>query len=382
MPIIKLMQEVDGTWTEVTSTDQNYYRSVGTGNYLPIDFDVENLDPGKYKLVIESYTVNTSAGTKTLTWKTDYEGYQLTQGVHVWSEGSKTTAQVQDGSFTVPADALAVDLTGADASQVQPNNNPNTVYLLAEAQDVPASLQGKNIVVSSADGTLSCASLNVYDGYSFLMPWSVTAWQAAFHLSKAATTWQTLMLPFDAKTTNDKLHLAEFSADASDALYFTEVADGTLEASKAYLVSASADQAGKEIVFSGENVPVETRATVDGVRGDSHRYAGTLQKAELTNVYTLNAEGTTFVMQAATNLNPFHACVIGYGQLAKDATVRELPVYLNGTPVTAVHFVRQPSTDAYTVYGLDGAYRGTYRNLETAPLQKGLYVVNGKTMVK
>lgn len=54
--------------------------------------------------------------------------------------GDKTYAKVTEGTVVTPDNALAVDLTNVSFTDITTNSNPNTLYILSDAQETPASL--------------------------------------------------------------------------------------------------------------------------------------------------------------------------------------------------------------------------------------------------
>ena len=91
--------------------------------------------------------------------------FTVQNGVTMWDSNGAVTTTPSASTITVPENVAAVDLRTAGTDNIEPNSNPNTIYLLG-GSTIPASLTGKNVVASTG----KTGTINLYSGYDYYIP--------------------------------------------------------------------------------------------------------------------------------------------------------------------------------------------------------------------
>ncbi len=121
----------------------------------------------------------------------------VAEGAIYWTKDGIVKTQKSATKFVVPEEALAINLHNAYKTNVTPNSNPNTIYMLNRT--VPKGLVGKNYVNGANKGD----KLTLTDGYDFFIPTELTfsgaiTYQRTF--SSADSLWlSSIYLPFAPK---------------------------------------------------------------------------------------------------------------------------------------------------------------------------------------
>ncbi|MBQ9236318.1 MAG: C10 family peptidase [Prevotella sp.] len=245
------------------------------------------------------------------------------------ADGSKTFAEAS-ASYSAPADALAVDVTGTSVTSVTPNSNPNTLYI---SNTTLSGLDGKNVVTYSG-GTYSASNITLTDGNGFYSPVSISVDKAEFNYQFTVAAdgnngWNTLILPFDVTsvTADDKsidwfhsstdtgknFWLKSFTDDDASHLYFDYVA-GTIQAGTPYIVAfpgnkwgSKWDMSSKTIKFIGENTTIMPTSSMTKPTGSYYMFVGSTTQDDTENIYCLNATGNAFNLNATGGSSPFRA---------------------------------------------------------------------------
>ena len=212
----------------------------------------------KYK-VVASHRKNEYVLEETTT-----ELYNVAEGAIYWVKDGSIRTQEAEKNFKVPEEALAINLRGAYSSNVTPNSNPNTIYMLDVK--LPKGLVGKNYVNSSN----KAATLTLVDGYDYFIPteffFASTVSYTREVPSDSLPTFSTICLPFaPTKVTVDGeevkwktseqdslgvfriMSIDSISADSTKLVYVNE-----MEAFKTYLIVTDSILAGATLEFSCE----------------------------------------------------------------------------------------------------------------------------------
>ena len=244
--------------------------------------------------------------------------YDIRPGIIVWTiDGQRMGIQPVEG-YEVPANAVAVSLEGLTLSNITPNANPNTIYLLGETQTVPTSLNGKNV----AKGQQATAIV-LEDGYPYFVPQSVNAAQITYNRTftqarKAdeRTAWSTMVLPFaptmvqiDGRTPtlNTDYWTYNFPREEDGEVVFDVVS--SLEAHVPYLVAVAdgKDMTGKVMSWSATNVTLKSDP-IAMTSGENYLMTGTYLPMNEAGIYAMDAQGSRFVLkESAQAVAPFRA---------------------------------------------------------------------------
>lgn len=127
------------------------------------------------------------------------DALSVSKGAIYWNRlGEIKVAEGSSATFQVPEEALAIILGNAYTTNVKPNSNPNTIYMLNTT--LPKGLAKSNYVSSSYQGT----NLTLTDGHDYLIPRELTFTGKVSYervLSDSdSLVWTTLSLPFRPAT--------------------------------------------------------------------------------------------------------------------------------------------------------------------------------------
>ena len=375
-----------GTGTSVSI--KTYDVTIPAGGQATFDVELGGMEKGGYYSLGYYYTDNTEIDNSIR-----YNGtFTPVDAITVYKAEGAWDAVKQASNVTVPADALAVDLTACDASTtVTRNGNPNTVYIVGG--NMPGGLEGCNVVSNGVAQTLTLS-----DGYAFYTPVTFTAQTATYTRQFAngadgTKGWTTLALPFDvtevtadgiqidwfhsATDTGKNFWLKTFCGDDPSTVYF-DFAD-KMEANTPYIIAVPGNKwgnkwnlTGKDIVFHGTEVTVTASAKI-ALSASNYRFEGTTADKAVTYAYILNSDGNMFELQTAATVAPFRACFTPSDMKATYASVLTIGSGNTTTGIGDAEHISQPTVDA-AIYSLDGR-----RITEPA---HGIYIKNGKKYVK
>ena len=314
------------------------------------------------------------------------------------ADGKATTVDIVDGKASVPNDILAIDFTDAEGlTTVTPNNNPNTLYIVSGS--IPNGLNGKNVVEDGVTETLTLIDSRVInentEHYGFYAPINFTASQISYErvfeqgTNGDGSGWTTIVLPFDVQTvmvgdkTIDWFHnsddtgknfwLRELKSDAVGSVTFDYVDE--LKANTPYIIAVPGNKWGDEWNLTGKTLKFIGKANASIVKdaeaetsGKHYSFVGTTISQTLTDVYALNDAGSTFVNGEAT-IAPFRAYFIG------ESNASRLIIRSADGQTTSITMPEKEPLVTGDIYTLDG--RKVKGNLP-----KGVYIVNGKKMIK
>lgn len=402
---------------------------VAPGQTVELPFHFRNLDltPGK------TYYFRTYHGTAALTaegyngWGTYNDTWYEVKGTpsyKTWSvDGEESTEWVlptyASNKYTYALDAqdkVAIDITNfegvmtnstTDGYSFAASSNPNALYFMsAEAKNkLSTTLNGKNVVV---DGTADVLTLT--DGYPFYTPKDFEATSASYsrtftigNKKRVGGGWQSVVLPFTVSTVkNGENAIKWFKSSNDDASFWVYQLEGeivgdydtydlnfvynsteSMEANKPYIMAvpdeswagAQFSLVGKTLVFGGENVTIN-KAVPTTIETDHFMFIGTYVGATgLENVYALDEAGKSFV-SGNNDVNPFNAYI-----KTKDGALAgsNIKINLGDDTETAIWKVRTDEASNNNVYDLQGR---TISTTGINALPKGLYIMNGKKVIK
>lgn len=363
-PLLVLNKKTGTSWTPVDSTgqamenireDQTYFR----------DFNFTHLEPGIYKLTIKYQHWSDSTFSYITDWVGDFDHYQLGSGVTEYrARGHKE--QLFAGTYTIPNDVLAADLRGCKAANIKPNNNPNTIYIVREGDNV-SSLKGKNIVTFNQDETYTANAINLNDNYDFYTPVSFTAKYASYiRMFNDNGTWSTLQLPFTPTratkgntvlpiggSSTDALDISEFSGNNDRNAIFDSIKENGLEGNLPYIIKLD-NVRGQSVTFTANDASFTASPKRTGVRSENYKFIGTMATDTLYNVFTLSTDGMQFDFHPSFVAKPFRACFFGYGEVVDGENTTFYPLVISGKMTTSGITNQNISMQNESIYDIQG----------------------------
>ena len=379
-----------------------YRGTVQTGNYdipagetFAVPFHFSGLEYNKL------YYLFVSSGSST-SYIAQEGGYKCIPAIKVFNTNG-VEMYAPTTSFTVPENALAVDMSATTSvNHVTPNNNPNTLYYLSNTGSVPAGISSNVIIGDRSE------SITLSDNYSLYVPSTFTAETISYsrrmeHSTNGTGGWETIVLPFDV----DKVVVAESNkqidwfhskTDSGKDFWvksYTQQADnGTvyfdyashMEAYIPYIIAVPGNRWGEEwnlhgktLNFIGENAVVNadkraiTTADIFGFKGIFHSNT-------LNNIYNLDDAGSNFGLVSDATVPAFRA----YFFNRQDGS--NGPAYLRiaqqddkpTDETTALTFQMVQEDSSNVIYDL----QGRRIDMSFSSLPKGIYIINGKKIVK
>lgn len=278
-----------------------------------------------------------------------------------------------------PSDATSIDATGisdVDFSAVRAGlTNPNAlIYANADATGAT-----DNDIVGE-----TCANLTITEEESnaFHAPKPFTAktvsYSRAFKFGNGYVS--SFVLPFAMDTNDVDGKVYKFNAVNGDNVNFTEVT-GQLEANKPYLIVASSANPFSRALANGvqiEATPEKMEVTASNASGFAHIGSYNTTKVSSGNGTTYYGyKGGQFVKANTGTLNPFRTLIKATG-----TTATQFSLKLDGE-VTGIIGVNT-ELGKVDVYNLEGKLVRSQVEAATAlqGLEKGVYVINGKKVMK
>ena len=390
------------TVTAINTSSQVYSGGVGFYHDGNINYANVTIIPGQaynfdYSM---SIATNTSYSLSAIQSKNGGWGYTpvtytAAEGVEVTLPDGTTEMALATPTFEVPADVTSVDLRGV-SSVTSLNTNgadPNCLYLMDENATVSGVT--KNVI----KGT-TAASIELTDGADFAAPIDFKAAEISYERQFEAGTdgsgsgWTTIVLPFDVQKvtvdgrdidwfhssseTGKHFWLRELVSDREGGVTFDYVDE--LKANTPYIIAVPGSKwgsnwnlTGKTLKFVGKSQSQIVKDAVAETARDHYSFVGTTKSQALTNVYALDDAGKTFKRGDAT-IAPFRA----YFSAISGSRATKLDILSLDDQPTAISLPDVEPLQAGDVYTLDGRKVGT--TLDGLP--KGIYVVNGKKVVK
>ncbi len=336
------------------------------------------------------------AGTQTTeqSFGTTFSPYE---GISIFAaDGIKTTVKATS-SFSAPAKALAVDLSGANVTSVTPNSEPNCLYIYKGLK--PSGLDGKNVI--KYDGGYTAEDIMLSDGNDFYSPVNFIAKNIEFTFSNdrwadGTKGWNTIMLPFDVTTvtangtaidwfhsdsdTDKQFWLKEFTSDDESSVNFGYTT--AMKANTPYIIALPGNHwgtaynlNGKTIKFIGTDAIV-SKSAPSVVTASYYRFVGNTQAVSTENIYCINDEGSSFKLKVSGGspaFRPFFKPGIADRVVSSLPPVSLLAIGTDGG-TTGIHIIKDikgKKDDVY--YDLNGR-RVLYP-------KKGVYILNGNKVI-
>ena len=357
------------------------------GGSKQISFSYEGLTAGNtYKLAL-LYKKGEKVQTIQL------QSYGCENAITWWdAKGRRTVVEDNQMSYSVPAEATAVELEGLTTlSTVEPNSNPNCLYFTDEEDDY--GLSGANVIRNGS------GAVSLQDGHDYYSPRSYTATSIEYQRQSDRAAdgtggWETIVLPFSVTRVEadgkaiDWFHsagdedkdfwLKEFTAEYQGTVYFDHAAE--LKANTPYIIALPGNHWGEEfsllgktIRFCGADNTAMTATTSANITATTHKLnSTTVALTGVENAYKLNDEGTSFVQQATATIPAFRAYFTDV-QNSLDMA-RQLRI-ASGRPTGVESLTLTPIQEG----------EGPWYNLagqRVAQPTMGIFVKNGKKVIK
>ncbi len=325
----------------------------------------------------------------------DVVGYYICQPsiVRYAADGTQIVTAFESDTYTMPEDAVTVDLTGCGITSVVGNGNPNCLYIIGSDDTAPAG--AANLIRHSGSGYVA-SSISLTDGYNFYSPVDFTAGEITFtytHTSPAdrVNGWNTIMLPYDVSevtadgVTIDWFHssgdtgknfwLKSFTSDEANNVYFDFTDE--MKANTPYIVAFPGGEWGpkwnmfeKTIKFIGRNKLVSNSSVLAVTTGNNYRFIGSTVEDHSGNIYSLNADGNKFVQNVNNGSGAFRAY---FKPGTFDYTVSSLAIGSEPNHPTGIKETTIETGATGECYNLNG-------QRVKQPI-KGINIMNGKKFV-
>lgn len=373
---------------------QTQHFTIPANSSTDLTFAYDGLDPTKCYRLRFSYLKDGKTADGPIT-----DPYSMGEGYALYAADGTASIHLSSESISASYTAASVDLRSmSDLTGITASTNPNCIYFVKSGVALPTALEDKNIV---CDGTAS--TLKLTDGNDFYTPFTFDAtnvsYTRTFTLAAAGTSgWNTLFLPFavsrvsvddgsavgktvdwfhSSSDTGKNFWLRTFTGDAANTVYFDFANE--IAAYTPYIIAVPDDRFGAEwqmtdkaVTFSGSNAIIAPPSP-SSISGNSYKFTGSTVGKDLTDVYALNAEGSTFKYADNATVAAFRAWLEGasISSLALSALMIG-----NGSPTDGIH-----SLDNSTIYNLhsvnDNCLDLSGRSV-LRPQKPGLYIINEK----
>lgn len=285
-------------------------------------------------------------------------------------------------------DAIAVDMRDLNVkkdTKLRPSNNPNCLYYLREASTVPETLKDKNVILGDEAPKITLRTNQPIKMLSNFTAREITCQRPLVANGKdAGSAWTTVSLPFvpdDMKINGQpaELHVYNFVHEQENKLYFNTTQH--IEAYCPYLLEikhihdATADMM---LTIHGKDVKVNQQAK-SVLGSDNYNFVGTIEQHQPVSAYLYNAATNRFELSQAPSIECFSAFVVP-NHNNDDNAVRSLAVVLDDVEL-GIPAHTTANASRYAIYNLQGVKVGEGKE-GIARLPKGVYVVNGKKVIK
>lgn len=261
--------------------------------------------------------------------------------------------------FEVTNDVPVVDATNATVNNATiKRTNPNGIVYLAEGSTAD---NGNNIVVNG-----TCANLVLTDGHPFTATKNFKATKATYTMTSIADgKFGTLVLPFAAQLPADgKAYALDGELNVIDG-ELVGSAVTSLAANKPVLVTKAGEYTASAVSVAETSASqINTNGNLTGVYQNTEAPVGSyvLQKHPAT-------QGVAFYLvgEVKPTVKPFRAFIP-----TQDAKVKAIKVVFDGE-ATGIKEITSENTKA-EIFDLSGR--------RVAKAQKGVYIINGKKVIK
>ena len=298
-------------------------------------------------------------------------------GINVYKNDRSMVSYAKTEHFTVPEDAVVVELENIGVTKVTPNSNPNCLYFLDAKDSRPSGLENSNVIIVSESG-MTAETLKLVDGYDFMTPYDFMAQNVSYERTFTETElngYTTLVLPFNAERCEAggkqcSLQLLLFSGDVAGKVYFSPAEEKVPVMGMPYLVQLNTTTPLQSpVVFSAKDQWICD--TISALAAGRYQMTGTYLKRQDTKCesfgFDLGKSGTSIPL--TTIGNPFRALFQTIGMPTKYESLN-----IDSTTLTAIETPRTtPADSPQTYYNLQGQRVNVPR--------RGVYIRNGRLVL-
>lgn len=345
--------------TMVTYLSSNVVIPAGETQTFYYEFD--NLAYGS-RYALNIYGRNENEVTTNLVHPGESKYYTVQPGMVVWTGTGERVGYKAYNGIRVPENAAAVSLEGVDLTSLIPNDNPNALYYIGNADKyIPAGLEARNVIQNN----VAQGDITLKHGYDFYAPYRFRAdnisYECTFDYGRHAGQeggWSTLVLPFAATSVTadgaaiDWMHskndakglwICNFDKEedsTDEARLLAEYVGNTLEANVPYFVAPydganGTDMRDKAFVFSAKNVTVKPNPTAI-TSGTYHMVIGDFANRIVEDAYFMNAAGSHFVKAANGTVKAFEA----YADNIQASSATQFQIILDENPEDGPTYLR------------------------------------------
>lgn len=367
----------------------------------PYYMEASGLEAGK-KYYLTAQLVNLSRNSSTYSEtvvKTFFSDFAISVTAAIpCYHADGTVGRIAAGG-TLPANSAAVDFRtfSPDLVNLSSIENPNCIYLFAADAAVPAELDGKNVVKGDQAGKIT-----LVDGQPVAFPVDFDAEEISYTRTFTKGNngdgkgWETILLPFycnevyangqkidwfhSATESGLRFWLFKFSNSTDGNVAFSYEPNQYMNPNEPYIIAMPGDKWGEK--YDLTNKEITFKATTKGYtavkattspekKAGFYTLKGTYGNAEnVEDIYVLNNAGSFFELQDNATVNPFNAYFVG-----ESAGSRMLRIGMDDSGTTPINSIRSDDASG-VVYDLQG------RRADGSQLKKGVYIVDGKKVVR
>ncbi len=382
------------------NSEQVYSGSVGYLYDSAIMYRPSVIIPGDS--IFYDYTINAELGSqfvlspiqkKSGNWHFKTEYYTAEEGMEVILADGTSDMAVAESNYRPTPSVTAVDLRGIKSVKSVDTEfaDPNCLFVIDEDADIEG-LEDANVIKGASAENIQLTDESI----GFTAPIDFTATEISYERSFTQGTdgtgsgWTTIILPFDVQKvmvgeqeidwfhsssdTGKQFWLRQLVSDGEGSVTFGYVSE--LKANTPYIIAVPGNRwgeewnlTGKTLKFIGANATIVKDAETEK-EGEHYSFVGTTIRQELDDVYALNDTGSTF-KHGKTTIDPFRA----YFTPLADSNASRLIIRSVDNKTTAIKMPEMEPMVTGEIYTLDG--RKVKGNLK-----KGVYIVNGKKMIK
>lgn len=381
-------------------TVMDYLKKETKGYYI----EATGLQAGK-KYYLTAQLVNLSRNSSTYSEtvvKSFFSDFEINVDAAISyynADGTKGRMVVSGGTVDMPANSAAVDFRtfSPDLVNLSSIENPNCIYLFAADAAVPAELDGKNVVKGDQAGKIT-----LVDGQPVAFPVDFDAEEISYTRTFTKGNngdgkgWETILLPFycnevyangqkidwfhSATESGLRFWLFKFSNSTDGNVAFSYEPNQYMNPNEPYIIAMPGDKWGEK--YDLTNKEITFKATTKGYtavkattspekKAGFYTLKGTYGNAEnVEDIYVLNNAGSFFELQDKATVNPFNAYFVG-----ESAGSRMLRIGMDDSGTTPINSIRSDDASG-VVYDLQG------RRADGSQLKKGVYIVDGKKVVR
>ena len=277
--------------------------NIASGDSLIIPFEYMMSD------TLRQYRFRAIHQTSPYTWSCDStDVLRLAKGAIYWTRTGELKVMTAAPKFQVPEEALAIILGNAYVSNVTPNSNPNTIYMLNSK--LPTGLKSTNYVRSSYEESnliYEGSNLTLIDGYDYLIPREMIFTGDVTYTrtlnDSTSLAWSTLSLPFKPsviKADDESLMLRMDDTDDENPLRILEMTGvrdtvvttsyaSAVEAYTPYLMAYDTLLVGKTLRFEAQDCTIApTLSQNRQVASGTYTLHGAHIRDSILNCYTFD----------------------------------------------------------------------------------------------